>query len=101
MGAPAALGRDGVHAYLRQPGLRRALVGARAQVERLDRVGGTVQLGTLSAEEASALSGLLSTLRRRARPRAGRPFRLPARDLDRALRASGLEISLIDALLII
>jgi uncharacterized protein (TIGR02679 family) len=85
-------------AYLRQPGLRRALDGARAQVERLDRVGGTVVLDELGDDEAIALSGLLGGLRRRAKPRAGQRFRLAVCDLETALLASRFEISLGEAL---
>lgn len=85
-------------AYLGRPGLRRALVGARSQVERLGRVGGTVGLDALSLEEASALSGLLGSLRRRSRPRAGQPFRLVVGDLDLALRKTRYGLSLPDAL---
>lgn len=85
-------------AYLRQPGLHRVLAAARTQVERLDRVGGTVVLEELGEEEASALSGLLGVLRRRARPRAGSTFRLEVRDLDAALLASRFEVSLREAL---
>ncbi|MGH3032100.1 MAG: TIGR02679 domain-containing protein, partial [Gaiellaceae bacterium] len=84
--------------YLGQPGLQRALSGARTQVERLGRVGGTVVLSELSAPEASTLAGLLASLRRRDRPRSGRPFRLPARDLDRALRATRFGLTLPEAL---
>lgn len=87
-----------LEAYLRQPGLRRAMDGARAQVERLDRVGGTVVLGELDQEEAIALSGLLGGLRRRVKPRAGHGFRLAVRDLEAALLASRFEISLQEAL---
>jgi uncharacterized protein (TIGR02679 family) len=84
--------------YLRQPGLKRALEGARVQLERLGRVGGTVPLSELSAEEASALGGLLASLRRRNRPRPGQPLRLPARDLDRALVETRFGLSLPAAL---
>jgi uncharacterized protein (TIGR02679 family) len=84
--------------YLRQPGLRRALAVARTQVERLGRVGGTLPLSELTEEEAQALAGLLATLRRRDRPRTGRPFQLRARDLDDALRATRFELSLPEAL---
>lgn len=94
--------RNGAHAaaadYLRQPGLRRPLAAARMQVERLGRVGGTLPLGELTETEASALTGLLATLRRNGRPRPGRPFRLPARDLDGALRATRFQLSLPEAL---
>jgi uncharacterized protein (TIGR02679 family) len=96
------LTRSGAHAeaaeYLRQPGLRRPLAAARTQVERLGRVGGTLPLGDLTEDEASALAGLLSPLRRRDRPRLGRPFRLPARDLDGALRTTRFELTLPQAL---
>lgn len=85
-------------AYLAQPGLRRALDGARAQVERLDRAGGSVALPDLSVEEASALSGLLGSLRRRRLPRSGHRFDLRVGDLDRALRESGFETTLLEAL---
>jgi uncharacterized protein (TIGR02679 family) len=81
-----------------QPGLLRALAAAREQVERLDRVGGTVVLDDLGDDEADALGGLLGGLQRRARPYPGRAFRLHLRDLDRALRASRFEVTLADAL---
>lgn len=89
---------DAVDLYLRQAGLRRAFHAARSQVERLDRIGGTVTLEQLSEEEASALSGLLGALRRKQQPRTGRPFRLAVRDVDLALRESRFELSLLDAL---
>lgn len=85
-------------AYLLQPALQRPLAAVRAQVERLGRVGGTVQLDPLAEDEASALAGLLATLHRRTRPRPGRPFRLPLRDLDVALRTTRFALSLTDAL---
>jgi uncharacterized protein (TIGR02679 family) len=85
-------------AYLAQPALQRPLAAARAQVERLGRVGGTLQLDELAEDEASALAGLLATLARRNRPRPGRPFRLPLCDLDAALQATGFALSLAEAL---
>jgi uncharacterized protein (TIGR02679 family) len=91
MSAPAS-------AYLQQAGLQRALEGARAQVERLGRVGGTIALTELNAKEATALSGLLGGLRRRERPRPGRPFKLTVRDLDAALAGTRFALSLREAL---
>ncbi|MGH3001737.1 MAG: TIGR02679 family protein [Gaiellaceae bacterium] len=70
----------------------------RTRYERLGRIGGSVRLAELSEEEASALSGLLAPLRRRERPRACRPFRLPLRDLDQALQATRFALTLPDAL---
>lgn len=96
--APGRRDQADARTYLRQHGLERALDGARAQVERLGRVGGTVPLGELATDEASALSGLLATVPRRSRPRPGRPFRLPVRDLDRALAATRFRLSLLEAL---
>lgn len=93
-----AASRAEVVDYLDQSGLRRTLAGARTQVERLGRVGGTVALDELLPEEASALSGLLASLRRRDRPRADRTFRLRVRDLDLALRQTRFAVSLQEAL---
>jgi uncharacterized protein (TIGR02679 family) len=70
------------------------LEAARARVDRLDRIGGSVELAELDDEEASALAGLLGGLQRRTRPRAGQPFRLPLRDLDRALLETRFAVSL-------
>jgi uncharacterized protein (TIGR02679 family) len=89
---------DEAAAYLGQRALVRPLARARAQVERLGRVGGSVLLDELTPEEAHALSGLLATLSRRARPRAGHPFRLRLGDLDLALRATRFQLQLADAL---
>jgi uncharacterized protein (TIGR02679 family) len=86
-----------VLAYLQQPGLCRPLAHARERFERLGRVGGIVVVDDLSGEEANALAGLLP-LRRRDRPRAGRPFRLRLGDVDEALLATRFGISLRDAL---
>jgi uncharacterized protein (TIGR02679 family) len=92
---------DEAAAYIGQPALARALAGARARAERLGRISGSVLLEGLTPEEAHALSGLLATLARRTRPRAGRPFRLALGDLDLALRATRFELSLADALALI
>ena len=87
-----------LEAYLRQPGLRRALQAVRDQVERLDRVGGSVVLDDLTEDEASALAGLLGVLRRRSRPRPGCAFRLPLHDLEQALLTTRFGVSLPEAL---
>jgi uncharacterized protein (TIGR02679 family) len=94
----SAAARTDAAGYLAQHSLRRTLSEARAQVERLGRVGGTVVLHELAADEASALSGLLAGLRRRHRPRPGRTFRLPLRDLDLALQQTRFGVSLPEAL---
>lgn len=101
---PTATGRDAdaaAHEYLDQDGLRRPLALARGRMERLGRPGGTVELEALSEEEASALGGLLGSLRRRRRPRAREPFRLALADLDAALRRSCFELPLERALALV
>lgn len=94
-------GWPGAREYLDQPGLRGPLARARERIERLGRPGGMVQLGALSEAEASALGGLLGSLRRRRRPRPGEPFRLALADLDSALRDSRFELGLEQALALV
>ena len=101
-----AAGADGdveaaAREYLGQAGLRRPLAHARERMEQLGRPAGTVALTALSEEEASALGGLLGSLRRRRRPRVHQPFRLPLADLDEALRNSRFELPLERALALV
>lgn len=84
--------------YLGQPGLRRAVAAARERLRTLGKLGGSFELDALTPEEASALSGLLHSLRRARRPRPDRPFRVSLRDLDLALRRTRFRIGLVDAL---
>ncbi|MGH2498654.1 MAG: TIGR02679 domain-containing protein, partial [Candidatus Limnocylindria bacterium] len=92
--APDRAAEAAARSYLGQAGLRRPLALARERMERLGRTGGTVELAALSDEEASALGGLLGSLRRSRRPRAREPFRLELADLVAALRRSRFELPL-------
>jgi uncharacterized protein (TIGR02679 family) len=98
---PAHAADADARSYLDQPGLRRPLALARERMERLGRTGGTVELEALSEEEASALGGLLGSLRRRRRPRAREPFVLALADLDTALRRSRFGLPLERALALV
>jgi uncharacterized protein (TIGR02679 family) len=69
--------------YLGEPGFTRLWQAARTAFERNGGLGGQALVTSVSAEEASALNGLL---RRRQPLRAGADVRLPLAVLDEALR---------------
>jgi uncharacterized protein (TIGR02679 family) len=85
-------------AYLEQDGLSRVFARARQRVVALGRVGGSFELVALTPGEAGALGGLLGSLRRMRRPRAGESFRVSLRDLDLALRQTRFRLGLVEAL---
>lgn len=66
---------------LADPGLARLLAAAREKLEARGGISGVVTLTALASHEAAAIDAVWRRSARR-RPRRGRPFRVPLRDLD-------------------
>ncbi len=78
-----------------EPGLARLLDAAAARYRALGRVGGSVELDSLSAGEARVLHHLRAT--GRALPHTGTPARIELARLDRALADAGGLLGVLEA----